>query len=106
MWGWYTPTLFSGTPPSLSLYQKACGPQYHEKRPQIRSSNRLRKPGGPVRRIVVNRDPFRPGSRSAPGPVLSEEHGFIALVFMIGTLAGLAGGLLVPMVFHLAGGAD
>ena len=32
MWGWYTPTLFSGTPPSLSLYQKACGPQYHEKR--------------------------------------------------------------------------
>ena len=32
--------------------------------------------------------------------------GFIALVFMIGTLAGLAGGFLVLMVFRLAGGAD
>ena len=58
MWGWYTPTLFSGTPPPLSLYQKACGPQYHEKPPGFRPSNRLRKPGCPVRRIVVNRDPF------------------------------------------------
>ena len=32
--------------------------------------------------------------------------GFLALVFMIGTLAGLAGGFLVLMVFRLAGAAD
>ena len=32
--------------------------------------------------------------------------GFIALVFMIGTLAGLAGGFLALMAFRLAGGAD
>ena len=29
-----------------------------------------------------------------------------ALVFMIGTLAGMAGGFLALMVFRLAGGAD
>ena len=29
-----------------------------------------------------------------------------ALVFMIGTLAGLVGGFLALMVFRLAGGAD
>ena len=55
MWGWYTPTLFSGTPPPLSLYQKLAGPQYHEKPPGFGPSNRLRKPRCPVRRIVVNR---------------------------------------------------
>ena len=33
-------------------------------------------------------------------------RGFLALVFMIGTLAGLAGGFLALMVFRLAGGAD
>ena len=59
MWGWYIPTLFSGTPPPLSLYQKLAGPQYHEKLTKNAPSNRLRKPGGPVRRIVVNRDTFR-----------------------------------------------
>ena len=32
--------------------------------------------------------------------------GFIALVFMIGTLAGLAGGFLAVMMVRLAGGAD
>ena len=32
--------------------------------------------------------------------------GFLALVFMISTLAGLAGGFLALMVFRLAGGAD
>ena len=31
-------------------------------------------------------------------------NGFIALVFMIGTLAGLAGGFLALMIFRLAGG--
>ena len=31
---------------------------------------------------------------------------FLALVFMIGTLAGLAGGFLALLVFRLAGGAD
>ena len=75
--GWYTPTLFSGTPPPLSLYRKACGPQYHEKHPKSARSNRLRKPGGPVRRIDVNRDPFRPGSRADQAPVLSEANGII-----------------------------
>ena len=33
-------------------------------------------------------------------------QGFLALVFMIGTLAGLVGGFLALMVFRLAGGAD
>ena len=45
MWGWYTPTLFSGTPPPLSLFRKACGPQFHEKHPrfvrQTGSENRV-----------------------------------------------------------------
>ena len=45
MWGWYTPTLFSGTPPPLSLYQKLAGPQYHENppdlAPQTGSENRV-----------------------------------------------------------------
>ena len=31
-------------------------------------------------------------------------RGFLALVFMIGTLAGLAGGFLALMLFRLAGG--
>ena len=51
MWGWYTPPL--------SLYRKACGCLYHEKHPDFTGSTRLRKPGCPVGRIVVNRDPFR-----------------------------------------------
>ena len=49
--------LLCRTPP-LSLRQKACGPQRHEKHPGFGPSNRLRKPRGPVRRIAVNRDPF------------------------------------------------
>ena len=32
------------------------------------------------------------------------RRGFLALVFMIGTLAGLAGGFLALMIFRLAGG--
>ena len=32
--------------------------------------------------------------------------GFLALVFMIGTLAGLVGGFLAVMMVRLAGGAD
>ena len=59
MWWCSTPTAFYATPPPLSLWQKACGPQWHEKHPGFGPSNRLRKSGGPVRRIVVNRDPFR-----------------------------------------------
>ena len=59
MWGWNTPTLFPGTPPPLSLFQKACGPKFHEKHPGFGSSNRIGKPCCPVRRIAVNRDPFR-----------------------------------------------
>ena len=34
------------------------------------------------------------------------ERGFLALVFMIGTLAGLAGGFVTLMAFRLAGGAN
>ena len=33
-------------------------------------------------------------------------RGFLALVFMIGTLAGLAGGFLALLAIRLAGGAD
>ena len=59
MWGCHTPTLFYATPPPLSLWRKACGPQWHEKHPkfapQTGSENRV----APVRRIVVNRDSFR-----------------------------------------------
>ena len=59
MWGCSTPTLFYAVPPPLSLRQKLSGPQRHEKHPRFGPSNRLRKPGRPKRRIVVNRDPFR-----------------------------------------------
>ena len=33
MWGRYTPTLFPGTPPPLSLYRKASGLSYRAKPP-------------------------------------------------------------------------
>ena len=59
MWGRYTPTLFPGTPPPLSLYRKTSGSKYHEKHPGFGSSNRIGKPCCPVGRIVVNRDTFR-----------------------------------------------
>ena len=59
MWWCSTPTAFYVPPPPLSLEQKACGPLEHEKHPGFGSSNRLRKPRCPVRRILVNRDPFR-----------------------------------------------
>ena len=49
------PRFFSGTPPPLSLYRKACGPQYHEKRPILGAQTGSEKPGCPERRIVVNR---------------------------------------------------
>ena len=55
----FHPHSFLCHPPPLSLWQKACGPQWHEKHPGFGPSNRLRKPGRPKRRIVVNRDPFR-----------------------------------------------
>ena len=55
MWGRYTPTLFPGTPPPLSLYRKISGSKYHEKHPGFGSSNRIGKPCCPVGRIVVNR---------------------------------------------------
>ena len=45
-------------PPPLSLYRKISGSKYHEKLTKNAPSNRLRKPGCPVGRIVVNRDPF------------------------------------------------
>ena len=35
MWGCYTPTAFSVTPPPLSLFQKISGPQFHEKHPKF-----------------------------------------------------------------------
>ena len=34
------------------------------------------------------------------------ERGFLALVFMIGTLAGMAGGFLALLAVRLASGAD
>ena len=62
------------TPPFVPVTKSMRSP-VTRKTPQIGPSNRLRKPRGPVRRVAVNRDPFRPGSRSAQAPVLSEEHG-------------------------------
>ena len=97
--------FFRYTPP-LSLYRKACGSKYHEKLTKNAPSNRLRKTGSAVRRIIVNRDPFRPGSRSAPAPVLSEEHGFLALVFVLCIIAGLVGVFLVLLAVRFAGGVD
>ena len=58
-WGCHTPTAFYAPTPLLSLGHKISGPQGHEKHPGFGLSYRLRKPGGPVRRIAVNRDPFR-----------------------------------------------
>ena len=55
----FHPHAFLCRTPPLSLRQKACGPQRHEKHPGFGPSNRLRKPRCPKRRIVVNRDPFR-----------------------------------------------
>ena len=55
-WDIPPPRFFMPYPPPLSLRQKACGPQRHEKHPGFGPSNRLRKPRCPVRRIVVNRD--------------------------------------------------
>ena len=46
-------------PPHLPDDPKLSGPLGHEKHPRFGPSNRLRKPGCPKRRIVVNRDPFR-----------------------------------------------
>ena len=54
-----SPHAFLCPTPPLSLGQKISGPLGHEKDPGFGPSKRLRKPRGPVRRIVVNRDPFR-----------------------------------------------
>ena len=60
MWGWNTPTAFSwNTPPFVPVPKSISGPKFHEKHPGFGSSNRIGKPCCPVRRIVVNRDPFR-----------------------------------------------
>ena len=53
------PHAFSWNTPPLSLFQKACGPKFHEKHPGFGPSNRRSKPGCPIRRTLVNRDPFR-----------------------------------------------
>ena len=74
MWWCSTPTAFYVPPPPLSLEQKISGRLEHEKHPGFGLSYRLRKPLGPVRRIVVNRDPFRRLRRFG----LSEEHGRIS----------------------------
>ena len=56
----FHPHAFYVTPPPLSLFGKKHAVLLeHEKHPGFGPSNRLRKPGCPVRRIVVNRDPFR-----------------------------------------------
>ena len=55
----FHPHAFLCHTPPLSLWQKLSGPLGHEKHPRFGPSNRLRKPGCPKRRIVVNRDPFR-----------------------------------------------
>ena len=47
------------TPPFVPGTKSMRSPVEHEKHPGFGLSNRLRKPGCPVRRIVVNRDPFR-----------------------------------------------
>ena len=60
MCGRYTPTLFPGTPPPLSLYRKISGPQLHSKPPicalfhpiSSGSANRVARHC----RILVNRD--------------------------------------------------
>ena len=53
------PRFFMPHPPLCPWGKKLSGPQGHEKHPRFGPSNRLRKPGCPKRRIVVNRDPFR-----------------------------------------------
>ena len=48
MWGWYTPTLFSGTPPPLSLYRKTSGLAYREKPPgfyRVKPAPKIGLPG-------------------------------------------------------------
>ena len=54
------PRFFMEHPPLCPCSKKHAAPSLeHEKHPGFGLSNRLRKPGCPVRRIVVNRDPFR-----------------------------------------------
>ena len=62
----FHPHSFLCHTPPLSLGQKLSGPQWHEKHPGFGPSNRLRKPGSPVGRIAVNRDPFRKLRFGAP----------------------------------------
>ena len=55
----FHPHAFYATPPFVPAAKSMRPPVRHEKHPGFGPSNRLRKSGGPVRRIVVNRDPFR-----------------------------------------------
>ena len=59
MWWCSTPTLFMFHPPLCPCYKKHAAFWNMKNTPDLANSNRLRKPGCPVRRIVVNRDPFR-----------------------------------------------
>ena len=55
MWGWYTPTLFSGTPPPLSLYRKTSGLAYHEKPPgfyRVKLPPKIGLPGTSNSRLI------------------------------------------------------
>ena len=77
MWGWYTPTLFSGTPPPFVPVPKTSWPSVPRKTPRI----------WPLK----------------PAPKIG-WRGFLALVFMLCIMAGLVGGFLAVMVVRLAGG--
>ena len=57
--GMLHPPHFSCYTPPFVPVTKNKRPPVTRKTPQIGPSNRLRKPGCPVRRIVVNRDSFR-----------------------------------------------
>ena len=54
----HSPHFSCYTPPFVPVTKSMRTP-VTRKTPQIGPSNRLRKPGGAVRRIAVNRDPFR-----------------------------------------------
>ena len=67
---------------------------------------------GPEGRRGAGRDVARIGGgahgdgRDIEGELTYLGKGFIALVVMIGTLAGLTGGFLALLAFRLAGGTD
>ena len=49
---------------------------------------------------------LRGAGRDIAGAAQASGRGFLALVFMIGTLAGTAGGFLALLAVRLASGAD